>query len=371
METHEHWMSLAYQMAKATEGQTSPNPMVGAVAVKEGRVVGMGAHLKAGTPHAEVHALKMAGSEADGATLYVTLEPCNHYGRTPPCTELIIRSGVKKVVVGSLDPDPKVSGTGIRRLREAGIDVVLGVLEQECLRLNEAYFHHRRTGRPFVTLKMAMTLDGKIATASGDSRWITGEEARKRVHELRRRHDAILVGVHTVLADDPQLTVRLGEEAANHPLRVVLDSELRTPFTAAITEVREAPTWIFTTERKDPEKEKGLVEKGVRVISTGDGPRVDLDAVLSHLGEQGILSLLVEGGGAVHSSFLAGHHAQKVMAFIAPKLLGGKDSPTAVEGANPERMADAFRLRDISVERFGDDICITGYVNADESKGKG
>ncbi|MGA9172506.1 MAG: bifunctional diaminohydroxyphosphoribosylaminopyrimidine deaminase/5-amino-6-(5-phosphoribosylamino)uracil reductase RibD [Thermoactinomyces sp.] len=368
METHEHWMNLALSLAKAAEGQTSPNPMVGAVAVKNGRMIGVGSHLQVGTPHAEVHALEMAGEEAKGATLYVTLEPCNHFGRTPPCTEKIIECGISKVVIGSLDPDPKVSGKGVRRLREAGIEVILGVLEQECLRLNEAYFHHRRTGKPFVTIKMATTLDGKIATESGDSRWITGEKARARVHDLRRRYDAILVGSGTVLEDNPQLTVRLGDEAANHPLRVIVDSRLRTPLDALVTEVSDAPTWIFTTERKDPEREKRLIEKGVRVITAGSGPRVDLDSMLDFLGKQGILSLLVEGGGEINASFLSGHHVQKVIAFVAPKLLGGKDSRTAVAGPNPERMADAVHLRDLVIERIGEDLLIMGYV--DQSKGK-
>ncbi|MBA4543088.1 MULTISPECIES: bifunctional diaminohydroxyphosphoribosylaminopyrimidine deaminase/5-amino-6-(5-phosphoribosylamino)uracil reductase RibD [Thermoactinomyces] len=368
METHEHWMKLAVNLARSAEGQTSPNPMVGAVAVKNGRMVGVGTHLRAGTPHAEVHALNMAGEEAKGATLYVTLEPCNHFGRTPPCTEKIIEYGISKVVIGSLDPDPRVSGQGIARLREAGIEVVSGVLEQECLRMNEAYFHHRRTGKPFVALKMATTLDGKIATENGDSRWVTGEKARARVHDLRRRYDAILVGSGTVLADNPRLTVRLGGEAANHPLRVIVDSTLRTPPDALVTDVAEAPTWIFTTERKDPKAEKRLSEKGVRVITAGRGPRVDLDAMLAFLGEQGILSLLVEGGGEINASFLSGGHVQKVITFLAPKLLGGKDSRSAIAGSNPQRMADAVRLRDLDIERIGEDFLIMGYVDQETGK---
>jgi diaminohydroxyphosphoribosylaminopyrimidine deaminase/5-amino-6-(5-phosphoribosylamino)uracil reductase len=354
-------MLLAYHLAKATEGQTSPNPMVGAVVVKEGRVIGTGVHLRAGTPHAEVHALNMAGTEAEGSTLYVTLEPCDHYGRTPPCTERIIRSGVKRVVVGSLDPDKRVSGRGIRRLSDAGIEVITGVLEKECLQLNEAYFHHRRTGKPFVTLKMAMTLDGKIATPGGDSRWITGEVARRHVHELRHRADAILVGVGTVLADNPRLTTRL-PAGGKHPLRVIVDSRLRTPVDAAVTETEEASTWIFTTDLRDRAKERKLLEKGVQVISTGPGPRVDWERVLEVLGDAGILSLLVEGGGEVNASLLREGRVQKVIAFLAPKLLGGRRSPTAVEGEDPAKMADALELANLQVEQFGDDLCVTGYV---------
>ena len=225
---HEQWMRFALRLAETGRGQTSPNPMVGAVVVKEGNLLGFGAHLRAGTPHAEVHALNMAGPEAKGATLYVTLEPCNHYGRTPPCTERIIGEGIRRVVVAMEDPEPFVSGRGIERLRQAGIEVVTGVLEDEARRLNEAYVHHRLHGRPFVTLKTAATLDGKIATRTGDSRWVTGEEARRHVHRLRREHDAVLVAIGTVLADRPRLTVRLPEGGRN-PLRVVLDSRPAHP----------------------------------------------------------------------------------------------------------------------------------------------
>ncbi|SFJ90153.1 bifunctional diaminohydroxyphosphoribosylaminopyrimidine deaminase/5-amino-6-(5-phosphoribosylamino)uracil reductase RibD [Thermoflavimicrobium dichotomicum] len=361
MKTHEDWMRLAWQLAQSTAGQTAPNPMVGAVVVKDGYMVGSGAHLRAGTPHAEVHALNMAGEQAKEATLYVTLEPCNHYGRTPPCTEKILDSGIKRVVIGSLDPDPLVAGKGVERLREAGLEVILGVCEKECQRLNEAYFHHRRTGHPFVTLKMAMTLDGKIATIQGDSKWITNEESRQMVHQLRRQYDAILVGVGTVLKDDPRLTSRL-EAGGIHPLRVILDSRLRTPVDAAITDTSVAPTWIFTTEGRDPEKERQLTAKGVRIISTGMGPLVDLDVVLSELGRHGILSLLVEGGGEVNAAFLHGNYVQKVIAFVAPKLLGGRQSRTAVEGENPLYMSEAKCLKEIHVERYGDDLCVIGYL---------
>ncbi len=354
-------MRVALELAKATEGQTSPNPMVGAVVVRQGHMIGSGAHLGAGTPHAEVHALHQAGDLARGATLYVTLEPCCHHGRTPPCTERIISSGVARVMVGAKDPDIRVSGRGIARLREAGIEVVTGVLEEDCLKLNEAYFHHRRTGKPLVTLKTAMTLDGKIATAGGDSKWITCEASREYVHELRHRHDAILVGVDTVLADNPKLTTRL-KPGGISPLRVILDSRLRMSLEAAVTDVSDAPTWIFTTNRADPVRIRQFQDKGVRVTVTGDGPRVDVGAVLSELGRAGILSVLVEGGGQINASFVADRHVNRVIAFIAPKILGGKESPTPVEGKSPERMAEALKLTNIRVMRFEDDICITGEV---------
>lgn len=361
MREHENWMRLACQLARATQGQTSPNPVVGAVLVKEGQLIGSGVHLRAGTPHAEIHALNMAKGLAKGSTLYVTLEPCNHYGRTSPCTNAIIQSGVKKVVVGVRDPDQRVSGDGINRLREAGIEVLEGVLQSECEQLNEEYFYHRRTGKPFVTLKMAMTLDGKIATCSGDSRWITGEESRRFVHELRHRSDAILVGIGTVIADNPQLTTRL-DGGGKNPLRVVVDSRLRTPLDAVITNTKVASTLIFTTDQKDPDKEREFIARGVQVISTGSGPRVSWEVVLRHLGDLGIVSLLVEGGGEVNASLIAEDHVNAVIAFFAPKILGGKESPTSVEGANPLRMADAKVLKSVTVQRFGEDICIRGYL---------
>ncbi|MBA4600967.1 bifunctional diaminohydroxyphosphoribosylaminopyrimidine deaminase/5-amino-6-(5-phosphoribosylamino)uracil reductase RibD [Thermoactinomyces mirandus] len=360
---HETWMRLALQLAEATQGQTSPNPMVGAVAVKNGQVIGTGAHLKSGTPHAEIHALNMAGENARGCTLYVTLEPCNHFGRTPPCTHRIIEAGVKRVVIGSADPDEKVSGQGIEHLRQAGVEVMTGVLKEECLRLNEAYFHHRKTKKPFVTLKMAMTLDGMIATHTGDSRWVTGKESRAHVHELRKRSDAILVGVGTVLADDPQLTARIEGEMLRQPVRIVLDSKLQTPLHAQIVRTDVAPTWIFTTPACDRKKKEQLTAKGVRVIMTRSHNQVDLDEMLAYLGKQGILSLIVEGGTRINASFLRGNHVQKVMAYIAPKLLGGTNSKNVIAGAGPDYMAQAIPLSRTRLERLGDDYLMIGYID--------
>ncbi|WP_245838834.1 bifunctional diaminohydroxyphosphoribosylaminopyrimidine deaminase/5-amino-6-(5-phosphoribosylamino)uracil reductase RibD [Marininema halotolerans] len=354
----EEWMRLALTFAQSAQGQTSPNPMVGAVAVKEGRMIGLGAHLQAGTPHAEVHALAMAGAEAEGSTLYVTLEPCNHFGRTPPCTEKTIASGVKRVVIGCIDPDHRVAGEGVNRLREAGIEVVVGILEAACLQLNEAYFHHRKTGLPFVTLKTAVTLDGKIATATGDSRWVTGEAARAEVHRLRHIHDAVLVGSGTVLADRPQLTTRLAGGGI-HPLRVVIDSQLRLPLDTPLSDVSVAPTWVFCTEEADRKREQELVKQGLRVFRMGE-EEVDLSRVFKTLGYEGILSVLTECGGELNASLLRGNHVTEVKVFMAPKLLGGKESATAVSGENPLKMAEAIHLTDVKVEPFGEDLCITG-----------
>jgi diaminohydroxyphosphoribosylaminopyrimidine deaminase / 5-amino-6-(5-phosphoribosylamino)uracil reductase len=361
VETHEHWMNLAVQLAKATTGQTSPNPMVGAVVVKGNRLIGTGAHLRAGTSHAEVHALHMAGDEAKGSTIYVTLEPCNHFGRTPPCTEKIIEFGVKRVVVGSGDPDTLVAGKGIARLKEAGIEVIEGILAKACLQLNEAYFHHRKTGMPFVTLKTATTLDGKIATSSGDSRWITGVESRAYVHQLRHEQDAILVGANTVIADDPELTSRLPDGSGIHPVRIILDSTLRTPLTAKILNTTQAPTWIFTTEAKDSFKEATFQEAGVQVFTTASGPRVHIEQMLKILGSKGILSLLVEGGSEVNAAMLRGNYVHKIIAFLAPKLLGGAASPSSIGGESPDKMAEALQLHRVSWKTYGEDLCVTGY----------
>ncbi|SMO41194.1 bifunctional diaminohydroxyphosphoribosylaminopyrimidine deaminase/5-amino-6-(5-phosphoribosylamino)uracil reductase RibD [Melghirimyces algeriensis] len=363
-----HWMELALQLAGSAKGQTSPNPMVGAVAVKKGELIGSGAHLKAGTPHAEVHALQMAGDMAKGSTLYVTLEPCNHMGCTPPCTERIIQSGVKRVVIGSKDPDPRVSGEGIRRLQNAGIEVELGVLAEPCDRLNEAYFHHRRTGTPFVCLKAAITLDGKIATPTGDSRWVTGKAAREEVHRLRHQYDAILVGSKTVLNDHPRLTARVPGGGKN-PLRVILDSYLRLPIETPVTDVETAPTWIFCTNHADQEKERILLQKGVRVIRTGNGPRVHLAEVFKRLGNEGVISVLAESGGELNASLLREGWVNKVIFFIAPKILGGKESPTAVEGDGPQRMGDAWALQDVSFRSFGEDLCLIGYPRRGKEEG--
>lgn len=363
MNRDEFYMRLAIQQAELGRGQTSPNPLVGSIVVKDDQIVGMGAHLRAGTPHAEVHALTIAGSRAEGATIYVTLEPCNHTGRTGPCTEAILNSGIRRVVIGMLDPDEQVDGRGMSRLKKAGLEVMAGVLEAECQDLNIAYIHHRLMKKPYVTLKMAMTLDGKIATESGDSKWITNPQSRAYGHQLRQRMDAILVGVDTVIADDPELTVRLSEiiEPSN-PIRVVLDSRLRIPISSKLLDLTKADTWIFTTEQHDSDVKKQLEAKGVKVWVTSGSKRVNLSDMLTILGREGVLSLLVEGGSEVHASFLQESLVQEVCAFIAPKILGGINSKSAVGGESPSMMSEAVNLEGISMERFGDDLCIRGKV---------
>ncbi|WP_019006489.1 bifunctional diaminohydroxyphosphoribosylaminopyrimidine deaminase/5-amino-6-(5-phosphoribosylamino)uracil reductase RibD [Cohnella laeviribosi] len=354
----EYYMRLALNMAASAAGQTGINPMVGCVVVKEGRIVGIGAHLRRGEAHAEVHALDMAGAEARGATVYVTLEPCSHHGKTPPCCERLIREGVARVVVATADPNPKVAGRGIARLREEGIDVQVGLLEEESRRLNEAFNKYIVTGMPFVTVKTAVTLDGKIATRSGHSKWITGPEAREAVHTLRHRNNAIMVGVETVLADDPELTTRLSVPGL-HPVRVVVDSRLRIPDSARVLN-GEAKTVVLTTESADASRIRLLESKGVEVIPCGGGPKVNLAAALAELGRREIASVLVEGGGVLNGSLLEAGLVDKLMLFYAPKLVGG-EAPSAFAFPGPERMGEAIRIERVEIERFGDDWCVSGY----------
>jgi diaminohydroxyphosphoribosylaminopyrimidine deaminase/5-amino-6-(5-phosphoribosylamino)uracil reductase len=354
-------MRLALQLASSAKGRTNPNPLVGAVIVKEGRIIGMGAHLKAGEPHAEVHAFRMAGDAAEGATLYVTLEPCSHHGRTPPCSDLIVRSKVKKVFIAMEDPNPMVAGRGTARLREHGIEVEVGLLFKEAYRLNERFIHNMLTSRPFVVVKTAMTLDGKIAAHTGDSRWITGSASREAVHRLRDEVDGILIGIGTVLADDPELTTRLPAGGRN-PIRVILDSNLRIPETARVLDTTEAQTWIVTGPEASVEKAERLRARGVEVISVEKGESgLDLDVMLHTLYAKGITHLLVEGGASVNGALLEAGLINKVVAFVAPKLIGGAEAPTPYGGVGFAKMSQAVGLRDVTVETYGDDLCIIGY----------
>jgi diaminohydroxyphosphoribosylaminopyrimidine deaminase / 5-amino-6-(5-phosphoribosylamino)uracil reductase len=350
-----HWAARAIELALQADYRTSPNPMVGAVVLDpDGQLTGEGFHRQAGRPHAEEEALTAAGDRARGGTLYVNLEPCVHSHRTPPCAEAVIDAGLARVVISMADPDERVRGAGIRMLESAGIATTVGVHEERALRLNEFYVKHRLTGRPFVTAKFAMSLDGKIATRAGDSRWITGEVARAHGHRLRHIHDAILVGVNTIIADDPELTARVDGEEPRQPLRVVLDSQLRIRQSARVV---GANTLIATVRAG----RVGAAE--VVRFPAGDDGRVALAPLLDQLGKRGILSVLVEGGGEVHASFLEQGLVDKVNAYIAPRLIGGTDAPGAVGGKGVEHLTDARHLRDLDMARLGDDILITGYVD--------
>jgi diaminohydroxyphosphoribosylaminopyrimidine deaminase / 5-amino-6-(5-phosphoribosylamino)uracil reductase len=353
-------MARALALAARADYRTSPNPMVGAVVIdRDGAVAGEGFHVRAGEPHAEVRALEAAGSRARGATLYVNLEPCNHHGRTPPCTEAVIAAGIARAVIAIEDPDPRTAGGGIRRLREAGIDTEVGLQAAEASRVNRFFLHHRRTGRPWVTVKFGSSLDGKIATASGDSRWITGAEARAHAHRDRHRHDAILVGVGTVLADDPELTARF--EGARQPLRVVLDSNLRTPLVARVA----APNTLFAAA-VDPRPEFQATGADVIRLPAGADGRVDLAALLEHLGRRGILSLLVEGGATVNGAFFDRQLVDGITAYLAPLVIGGAAALGAVGGRGAGLLNEATRLQNLSVDRAGDDVIVSADVERTE-----
>lgn len=348
------YMKMALDLARSTLGQTSPNPVVGAVLVKNNQIVGMGAHLKAGEAHAEVHAIQMAGEKAKGATLYVTLEPCSHFGKTPPCSNLVISTGIKKVYVATTDPNPQVAGTGIDRMRKAGIEVEVGLLEKEARELNKIFFYNIQTHLPFVTLKSAASLDGKTATRTGESKWITGEAARADVHQLRHEHDAILVGVNTILKDDPSLTTRLVNGGKN-PIRVILDTQLRTPLNAKVVTDGEAPTWIVTGSEVPYEQQQAFEKAGVKLIKM-ENKQIPVKELLSTLGELGITSLFVEGGAKVNGSFLQERSFQQLIVYMGAKLIGGKDAPTSFSGEGIEKIADAIQLKIKSVQMIGDDI---------------
>lgn len=358
------YMELALNLARSAAGQTAPNPCVGAVVVNNGQVVGMGAHLKAGEAHAEVHALNMAGERAKDATIYVTLEPCSHVGKTPPCANAIIDAGIKRVVVATTDPNPQVSGGGIKRIRAAGIDVEVGLMQEEANELNEMFFHFMKAKTPFVTLKSATSLDGKIATVLGESKWITSEDARFDAHKYRHLHDAILVGIGTVLADNPSLTTRLPQGGKN-PIRVVLDSSLRTPLDANVVTDGEAPTWIVTTKRSPLEKRRALVERGIELI-VFDEEDISIKRLLGELGSRGIQSLFVEGGAEVNGSFIAARAVNQVIMYLAPKLIGGSDAPTASGGLGIEKLMDALTVEIKTIEKVGIDLKIVAAVKEGE-----
>jgi len=356
-------MLRALELAEGARGATSPNPPVGCVIARDHAIVGEGATQPPGGPHAEVVALAAAGANARGATAYVTLEPCSHHGRTPPCVDALIDAGVSAVRLSLIDPDANVSGSGLARLRAAGVDVEVGDGEQESRSILEGYIKHRTTGLPFVIVKFAATLDGKIAATSGDSRWVAGEAARAWAHEIRTKVDAIMCGINNVLLDDPQLTARPGGlPAERQPLRVVADSRGRTPLDAKVL-APGAATLIATTDASPAEWRKAIEATGaeVSVLAADDRGRVDLRALMRMLGERGVLTLIAEGGGVLHASLFAAGLADKVHAIIAPKIVGGSAYP-AVAGEGVAHMADAVRLQEVEVERLGDDVLISGYV---------
>jgi diaminohydroxyphosphoribosylaminopyrimidine deaminase/5-amino-6-(5-phosphoribosylamino)uracil reductase len=367
--TDQNYMLRAIQLAKQGEGWTNPNPMVGAVIVKNGRIIGKGYHKKCGELHAERNAIASLTESAEGATIYVTLEPCCHYGKTPPCTEAIIEQKIKRVVIGSRDPNPKVSGKGIKMLQEAGIEVIEDFMREECDRLNPVFFHYITTKTPYVVMKYAMTLDGKIATKTGESKWITGEAARAEVQHMRHRYMGIMAGIGTVLADDPMLNVRV--EGWKSPIRILCDSGLRIPLDGQI--VKSAGKYRTIVAYADSEnteaKRKRLHEMGVETICCPDeNNQVDLKKLMKYLGEEGIDSILLEGGGTLNDSALRAGIVQEVQAFIAPKLFGGMNSKTPVEGIGVRFPSEAVKLKCTDICQIGEDIRITCQVCGKEQE---
>lgn len=351
-------MAMAIALAKKAEGRTSPNPLVGAVLVRGGRIVGRGYHKKCGMAHAEINAIRSAGAKAAGSTLYVTLEPCDHHGRTPPCTEAIIKSGIKRVVIAMRDPNPITDGRGINKLNKHGIRTKVGILKDEAAAINEPFIKYITRKMPLVRLKMAESLDGKISTKSGDSKWISGEQARLYVHKLRGRVDAVMVGSGTVLKDDPTLLSRI--PGSKQPIRVIVDSSLRTPPSAGLFDTAEQHSVILaTTKKADFNKAETFAKMGVSVlfckIRRGS---VDLKDLLKKLSLLGITDILVEGGGELAASLIEDRLVDKFIFFIAPMIIGGRDAKTPVEGVGASRITEALRLKNLSASVLGGDILV-------------
>ena len=362
----EIFLARALELAAKGVGRTSPNPAVGAVIVRNGRVIGEGFHRRAGSPHAEIEALRRVNGTARGTTMYVTLEPCSHYGRTPPCADALIAAGITRVVVGMVDPNPLVRGRGLRRLRRAGIEVKTGVLKDACERINEDFACFVRTGKPFVMVKLAASLDGRIATANGDSQWISGEHSRRLVHELRNRVDAVMVGAETVRTDNPQLTCRI--RGGRDPLRVILDGRLRLdPQARVCTQPSKATTVVFTTQEHAQTKRAAVLgEQGVEVVGlAGTDGRVPLLPLLHELGRRGVKSVLIEGGGQVAATALRERVVDKVLFFYAPLLLGS-DGRAMIGQLNVDRIAAGYKLHTVEVQRSGNDIMVSAYVGIRE-----
>ena len=363
-EFDQYYMNLALDLARKSEGQTNPNPLVGAVIVKSGKVVAKGYHEKAGLPHAEAIALNKAGTKARGADLYVNLEPCCHHGRTPPCTEAIISAGIKRVILGIRDPNRLVNGRGIRFLRKQGVEVVIGVLRRDCHKINEHFIKYITTGRPWVILKSAVSLDGKIATRTGDSKWITGSKARAYAHRLRSRVDAILVGAETVRMDDPQLTVRPKKKGMRNPVRIIVSGKGSISTSAKIFNNAHKERVIYVANASLPLIRKKKLQKiGVEVLLVKyRKKKVDLPLLMDALGKMKITSIMIEGGSEISGNALKEKLVDKLIYFLAPKIIGGKNAPGPVGGQGISRIEDFIEVKEISIEKLGNDFVIEGNI---------
>ncbi len=360
-----YYMNLALEEAKKGKGKVNPNPLVGAVIVKNDKVIGVGYHEKYGEAHAEVNAFNNATEDVEGATIYVTLEPCSHFGKTPPCADKIIEKKIGRVVIGTVDPNELVGGNGVKKLQAAGIEVTVGVLEEECKKINEVFIKYITTQKPYVVLKTAMSLDGKISTASGESKWITCEKSREIVHNLRNEYSGIMVGVDTVIMDNPQLTCRV--VGGRNPVRIVVDSTLRIPKDSYVVEsARDIKTIVATTENSDLGMIDYLIEKGVTVIKTKNiSGRVNLNELMEKLGELKIDSVLLEGGATINYSSLKSGIVDKVLFYIAPKIIGGENSKTPVGGTGILELKDAFKISNMTTTLVGEDILVEGYLGGE------
>jgi len=365
---NEMYMKRALELAKKGIGYTNPNPLVGAVIVKNTEIIGEGYHMKYGGNHAEVNAFLNATQDVKGATLYVNLEPCSHFGKTPPCANTIVDKGIKKVFVGIMDPNPKVAGKGIEILRNNGIEVVVGLLEHECKKVNEIFLKYIKTNLPFCILKTAMTLDGKIASYTGSSKWVTNELSRKYVHELRHKVSAIMVGIGTILADDPQLNVRLEDKESRNPIRIIVDSTAKIPLSSKVLIIdSNTKTILATTSRASEDKIKILREMGIEIIvAPKKNQRVDLSYLMKVLGEREIDSILLEGGSNLNFSALEEGIVNKVISFISPKIIGGESAKTPVGGKGIALMHDAINVTGIEIHKFGDDFMLEGYLDGSD-----
>ena len=356
-------MRNSIRLAKKGYGFVAPNPLVGATIVKNGKIIGQGWHKIFGEAHAEINAINNAVESLKGSTIYINLEPCSHQGKTPACSLALIKYGFKRVVIACLDPNPLVSENGIKMLQQTGIEVEVGVLEKEAKILNERFFKFIQTNTPFIAVKMASSLDGKIATSNGDSKWITSETSRAFAHQLRQQYSAILVGINTVLLDDPVLNIRLKNKKIKNPLRIVLDTKLQISLDAKIFDISLAPTWIATSENASSNKIKQIESKGAKVLvcPEKDG-KIDLQFLIEKLGIAGIDSLLVEGGGTVNFGFAKANLIDKVYAFIAPKLIGGENAKTGMEGDGFAQLSQSIELKHLSYKKFDNDLLIEAYT---------